>query len=43
MRVQEAERIPIKMNQKRPGAGHIIIKMAKFKDTERILQAAREK
>ena len=30
-------------NPKRPTARHIIIKMAKFQDKERILKAAREK
>ena len=43
MQVQEAQRVPIKMNPKRPTPRHIIIKMAKFKDKERILKAAREK
>ena len=41
--VQEAERAPVKMNPKRPTPRHIIIKMAKFKDKERILKATREK
>ena len=41
--VQEAERVPIKRNPKRPTPRHIIIKMAKFKDKERILKAAMEK
>ena len=36
-------RVPIKMNPKRPTSRHIIIKMAKFQDKERILKAAREK
>ena len=31
------------MNPKRPTPRHIIIKMQKFKDKERILKAAREK
>ena len=39
--VQEVQRIPIKMNPKRPR--HITIKMAKFKDKERILKTARKK
>ena len=43
MQVQEAQRVPIKMNPKRPTPRHIIIKMAKFEDTERILKATREK
>ena len=41
--MQESQRVPIKRNPKRPTARHIIIKMAKFKDKERILKAAREK
>ena len=41
--VQEAQRVAVKMNPKRPTTRHIIIKMAKFQDKERILKAAREK
>ena len=41
--IQEAQRIPIKRNPKRPTPRHNIIKMAKLKDKERILKAAREK
>ena len=41
--IQEAKRVPIRRNPKRPTARHIIIKMAKFQDKERILKAAREK
>ena len=41
--VQEAQRVPINRNQKRPTPRHIIIKMAKLKGKERILKAAREK
>ena len=41
--IQETQRVPIKMNPKRPTARHIIIKMAKFQDKERILKAAKEK
>ena len=40
--VQEVERVPIKGNPNRPGERHIIIKVEKFKDKERILKAARE-
>ena len=40
---QKAQRVPIKINPKRPTTGSIIIKMAKFKDKERILKAEREK
>ena len=41
--MQEAQRVPIKRNSKRPTSRHIITKMAKFQDKERILKAAREK
>ena len=40
---QETQRVPSKRNLKRPTARHIIIKMAKFQDKEKILKAAREK
>ena len=40
--IQESQRVPIKRNPKSPTSRHII-KMAKFKDKERILKAAREK
>ena len=43
MQVQEAQRVPNKMDTKMPTPRHIIIKMPKFKDKERILKAAREK
>ena len=35
MQVQEAQRIPNKLNPKRPTARHIIIKMERLKDMER--------
>ena len=38
MQVQETQRVPIKMNPKRPTPRHIIIKMPSFKDKERILK-----
>ena len=41
--IQETQRVPIKRNPKRPIARHIIIKVSKFKDKERILKTAREK
>ena len=41
--IQETQRVPNKRNPKRPTARHIIIKMAKFQDKDRILKAAREK
>ena len=40
--VQEAHRVPNKMNPKRPTPKHINIKMPKCKDKERILKTARE-
>ena len=43
IQVQEAQRIPNKMGAKRPTPRHIIIKISKVKDKERILKAAREK
>ena len=41
--IQETQRVPVKRNLKRPTSRHIIIKMAKFQDKERILKAARDK
>ena len=43
IQVQEPQRIPNKMDAKRPTPRHIIIKMPKVKDKERILKTAREK
>ena len=43
IQVQEAQRVPNKMDTKRPAPRFIIIKMPKVKDKERILEAAREK
>ena len=40
---KEAQRVPIKRNPKGPTPKHIIIKMAKFQDKEKILKASREK
>ena len=40
---QGTQRVPIKWKTKRPPSRHIIIKMAKFQDKQRILKAAREK
>ena len=42
MQVQEAQRVPNKIHAKRPTLKHIILKMPKFKDKERILKAGRE-
>ena len=43
MQVQKAQRVPNKMDAKRLTSRHIIIKMPKVKDKERILKAKREK
>ena len=37
MQVQKAQRVPIMMDAKRPTPRHIIIKMLKVKDKERLL------
>ena len=42
IQVQEALRVPNKMNPKKPTSRHIIIKVSKLKDKERILKATRE-
>ena len=41
--VQEAQRVPKKLDTKRNTPKHIIIELSKIKDKERILKAAREK
>ena len=41
--IPEAQRVPIKRNPKKSTLGHIIIKMIKFRDKERIIKATREK
>ena len=43
MQLQEAQRIPKKLDPRRKTPRHIIIKLAKIKDKERILKATREK
>ena len=43
MQVQDAQRVPLKLDPKRTTPRHIIIKIPKVKDKERILKAAREK
>ena len=40
--IQETQRIPSNRNPKRPTSRHILIKMAKFQDKERILKVARD-
>ena len=41
--VQEAQRVPKKLDPKRNTPRHIIIKLPKIKDKEKILKAARQK
>ena len=41
--VQEAQRVPKKLDPKRNTPRHIIIKLPKIKDKKKILKAAREK
>ena len=41
--IQEAQRVPYKINPKRNTRRHILIKLTKIKDKEKILKAAREK
>ena len=42
IKIQEAQRASNKLNPNRPKQGHIIIKMAKVRDKDRILKSARE-
>ena len=39
IQIQEAQTVPNKINPKRPTPRHIIIKMSKVRDKERILKA----
>ena len=39
--IQEGQKVPINVNPKKPTPRHIIIKMTKLEDKERILKAAR--
>ena len=41
--VQEAQRIPGRINPRRTALRHIVIKLTKFKDKEKLLKATREK
>ena len=41
--IQEAQRVPYKINPRRNTPRHILIKLTKIKDKEKILKAAREK
>ena len=40
---QEVQRVPYRINPRRNMPRHIVIKLAKFKDKEKLLKAAREK
>ena len=41
--VQEAHRVPGRINPRRNMPRHIVIKLTKIKDKEKLLKAAREK
>ena len=43
IQIQEAQRVPYKINPRRTIPRHILIKLTKMKDKEKILKAAREK
>ena len=43
IQVQEAQRVPNKLDTERPTPRHIIIQMPKVRDKKKILKAAREK
>ena len=42
-KIQEVQRVPYKVNPRRNTPKHILIKVTKMKDEEKILKAAREK
>ena len=41
--IEEVQRVPYRINPRRNTPRHIIIKLAKDKDKEKLLKAAREK
>ena len=43
MQVQEAQRVPNKMDTKRPTPRHIIIKMPKVKDKKKNIKSSKKK
>ena len=43
IQVQEAQRVPFRINPKRNTPKHIVIKLAKIKEKEGMLKEAREK
>ena len=42
-KVQEVQRVPYRINPRRNTSRHIVIKLAKVKDKEKLLKAARQK
>ena len=43
IKIQEAQRTPIRFNKNQPSTRHIIVKFTKYSGKERIMKAAREK
>ena len=43
IKIQEAQRTPIRFNKNRPSTRHIIVKFTKYSDKGRVMKAAREK
>ena len=43
IKIQEAQRTPIRFNKNQPSRRHIIVKFTKYSGKERIMRAAREK
>ena len=43
IQVQKEQRVPYRINPRRNSPKHIVIKLAKIKDKEKLLKAAREK
>ena len=43
IKIQEAQRTPIRFNKNRPSTRHIIVKFTKYSGKERIMKAARKK
>ena len=43
IKIQEVQRMPLKINKNRPTPRHLIVKLTSLSDKEKILKAAREK
>lgn len=43
IKIQKAQRTPIKFNKSQPSPSHIIVKFTKYTEKERILEVTREK